>query len=250
MREFFSTVFYEPIFNLLFGLYALIPGHDIGIAIILLTVIVKLILWPVSAKAMRSQKALAGMQPKVEELKKKYPGKEQKEELAKELMALYSKEKVSPASSCLPLLIQLPVFIALYQAMIHGLQSDGFDKLYGFIPNPGTIEPMFVGLLDLTKVSIPLALIAGLTQFFQAKMMVSTQQPKGVPGGKDEQLLSNMNKQMTYVMPVVTVMIGMQFPAGLTLYWVAMNLLTILQQWMFLKKSGGTPAASAIEPAA
>src|SRR5512143_4102513 len=104
MGQFFNAVFYEPIYNLLVFLYVTIPGRDLGIAIILLTVIIKLILWPLSAKALHSQKALAEIQPKLEALKKEYGDRQ--EELAKAMMALYSKEKVSPFSSCLPVLIQ------------------------------------------------------------------------------------------------------------------------------------------------
>lgn len=244
---FYNAVFYRPIFNLLMGIHAVVPGHDIGIAIIVLTVIVKVVLWPVSASAMRSQKALADLQPKVEELKKKYPRKEDKEELSKELMALYSREKVNPASSCLPLLIQLPVFIALYRAMIHGLASEGFDQLYAFVPSPGAVTPTLLGFVDLAANSLPLAVLAGAMQFVQAKMMVTKKQPPKTPGGKDEQMLATMNRQMMYVMPVVTVIIGMKLPGGLTLYWFVMNVLTVVQQRFFLgEKKDGAKA----EPAA
>jgi len=243
MSAFYNTIFYQPIFNLLIGLYNLVPGHDIGVAIIILTVLIKLVLWPVSAKALKSQKALSDLQPKVEELKRKYKDKEQKEELAKKLMELYSQEKVNPASSCLPLLIQLPVFIALYQAMSHGLQSSGFELLYSFVSQPEVIEPSLLGVINLALPSLPLALAAGIGQFFQARMMVTRRQPKDTPGAKDEQMLSSMNKQMMYVMPFVTVFIGMQLPGGLALYWFVMNLLTIAQQAIFFRK--GKPEAAA-----
>src|SRR3990172_8432314 len=121
MIQLYNLIFYKPIFNLLIFLYNSIPGSDIGLAIILLTVIIKLALWPVTAKTMKSQKALTDLQPKMEALKKKYAAKEQKEDLAKAMMELYSKEKVSPFSACLPTLVQLPVFIALYQSLRHGL---------------------------------------------------------------------------------------------------------------------------------
>ncbi|MFA5092153.1 MAG: YidC/Oxa1 family membrane protein insertase [Candidatus Paceibacterota bacterium] len=235
----FDTILYEPIFNLLIGIYNIIPGHDIGIAIIILTVLVKLALWPVSASALKSQKALTDVQPKLEALKKKYPNKEDKEKLAKEMMELYSKEKVNPMSSCLPLLIQLPVFIALYKSLAQGLQSSGFDSLYSFVANPGTINASLFGIIDLAGVNIYLAVLAAATQFVQAKMMVTRQQPKKTPGSQDEHMLANMNKSMVYMMPVVTLFIGLKFPGGLTLYWLVMNLLTILQQRLFLKKKPG-----------
>ncbi len=232
----FHTIVFDPIFNLLIGLYVIVPGKDIGIAIILLTVIVKLVMWPLSASALRSQKALADIQPKLEELKKKYAAKDQQEELAKAMMALYSQEKVNPAASCLPILIQLPVFIGLYQALSDSLKSGGFEYLYSFIPHPGVIQPALFGIIDLSKPNIPLALLAGATQFVQAKMMVSLNQPKGTPGAKDEQMLAMMNKQMVYMMPVLTVVLGWTLPGGLALYWLVMNILTVVQQHFFFKK--------------
>ena len=236
MTHLFQVIFYQPIFNLLIFLYNIIPGKDIGIAIILLTIIIKLVLWPISIKAMKSQKALTDIQPKVEALKKEYSAKEKQEELAKALMALYSKEKVSPMSSCLPLLIQLPVFIALYRALASGLKSSGFELLYPFVHNPGTIQPTLLGLVNLAAPSVALALLAGVTQYFQAKMMVTRQQPKNTPGAKDEEMLATMNKQMVYMMPVLTVVLGWKLPGGLALYWFMTNVLTVLQQFYFFKK--------------
>lgn len=238
MIALYHTFLYEPIFNLLIAFYNIIPGQEIGLAIIALTIIVKMVLWPVSARALKSQKSLQDVQPKVELLKKKYPNKEDKETLAKEMMELYQKEKVNPFSSCLPLFIQLPVFIALYQSLSKGLQSEGFDALYPFVSNPGTIEASLFGLVDLANRNVTLAILAAATQFVQAKMMVTRQQPKKTPGAEDEAVLANMNKSMVYTMPAVTLFIGLQFPGGLTLYWLTMNLLTIVQQWVFFRDGG------------
>ncbi|MBN1584759.1 YidC/Oxa1 family membrane protein insertase [Candidatus Uhrbacteria bacterium] len=246
--DLYSAVFYEPIYNLLVLLYDLIPGHDIGVAIIFLTVIVKAILWPLSARALKSQKALQDIQPKMEALKKEYADK--KEELGKKMMELYSREKVNPASSCLPTLIQLPFFIAIYQAMGRGLSSDGFEKLYSWVPNPGTIDPLaFGGLLDLSHPIVVLAVLAAVAQFFQAKMMITRPQP-AVKGAEDEAVASIVNKQMVYMMPVLTVIIGIKLPGGLMIYWLTMTVLTIVQQRMFFggrgKAGGQGPAATAV----
>ncbi len=234
MIHLWNLIFAQPIFNLLIFLYDVVPGHDIGLAIILLTVLVKAILWPLSGQALRSQKALADLQPKMEALKKEYGDKQ--EELAKAMMALYSKEKVSPFSSCLPLLIQLPVFIALYHALNLGLKSSGFDTLYPFVRNPGTITPTLFGIVDIAKRSIPLAIAAAAAQFVQAKMMITRQQPKKTPGAKDEEMLAVMNKQMLYMMPAMTLFIGWKLPGGLALYWLMQNVLTIGQQWWYFHR--------------
>lgn len=237
----FNTIFYQPIFNLLVLLYDTIPGNDIGVAIIVLTAIIKLILLPLNVQALRSQKAMQDIQPKINELKEKY--KDNKEEMTKAMMALYRNEKVNPFSSCLPLLIQLPFLLALYRVLLSGLNSKGFEILYPFVANPGQIDPIAFGFVNLANNhNIPLALAAGIAQYFQGKMMITTQPPKKVqkdPGSKDEAMLGAMNKQMLYFMPVLTIFISYSLPGGLALYWLTMTLLTILQQWYFLGKKGG-----------
>lgn len=242
----YHVAFYEPIYNLLVLIYDYVPGRDIGVAIIFLTVIIKGVLWPLSAKALKSQKALQDIQPKLKALQTKYA--DNKEELGKAMMELYSKEKVNPASSCLPTLIQLPVFIAIYQAMAHGLRSDGFEALYSWVPNPGTIDPSFLfGLINLSEPNYVLAILAAIAQFFQAKMMVTTPQPK-VKGSEDESTAAVVNKQMTYMMPVLTIIIGIKLPGGLMIYWLAMTLLTILQQYLFLSPKKAKAAATLANP--
>lgn len=237
MTNLFHIIFYQPIFNLLVWLYDTIPGYDIGIAIIILTIILKLLLFPLTLKSLKSQKALQDIQPKINEIKEKY--KNNKEEIAKATMELYRKDKVNPFSSCLPILIQLPFLIALYQVLAAGLKSSGFDALYPFIANPGNIDTVFLGFIDLAESkNVVLCLLAGVTQFFQGKMML-TAPPARVAqkdeGSKDEAMLSSMNKQMLYMMPILTIFIGYSLPGGLVLYWIVMNILTIVQQWAFLK---------------
>jgi YidC/Oxa1 family membrane protein insertase len=249
MKAFFTTIFFTPIFNLLVWLYTHVPGHDIGIAIIILTIIVRLILWPFQQSALRSQKALQSMQPKLKALQEQY--KDDKTALNKATMELYAKDKVSPFSSCLPLLVQFPFLIALYQVLRAGLASADFNLLYHFVASPGSINPVSFGFLNLAAKSIPLAVIAGAAQFLQAKMLPmapkATPPPGAGPGAKDEDQLSKVNKQMLYIMPAFTVFIGASLPAGLTLYWVATNLMAALQQWLFLrdhkkKETALTPA--------
>jgi YidC/Oxa1 family membrane protein insertase len=235
----YNLIFYRPLFNFLIWLYNVIPGHDIGLAIIILTIAIRVILFPLYYQSIRSQKALQDIQPKVEELKKKY--KDEKEKLAQEMMNLYKNEKVNPFSSCLPLLIQFPFLIAVYQVFRKGLVSQGMEMLYPFIANPGQINPISFGFLNLGAPNIILAILAGLAQFWQSKMLFAKKPPvldhKEIKGSQDEKALAMMNKQMIYFMPIFTVIIGMSLPAGLTLYWFFTTLLMALQQlWMFGKK--------------
>lgn len=245
MVQIFNLIFYQPLFNLLIFLYNIIPGHDIGLAIIALTIIIKLILYPLSIKSLRSQKALQDVQPKIEELKKKYSN--QKDKLATEMMELYKKEKVSPFSSCLPLLIQFPFLVAVYQVFRAGLSNGSMDKLYSFVSNPGLINPMTFSLIDLSKPQIALAILAGVAQFFQSKMLISKKPEIKSAASKDESIMATMNKQMTVMMPLMTVIIGVSLPGGLTLYWLVMTILTVFQQLLTFKRKtknieGTTPS--------
>jgi len=251
MSNLFTTILTQPILNLLVGLYDLIPWHDLGLAIIALTIIVKGLLHPLFKKQIAQQRALQLIQPKIDEIRKRL--KDDKEGQARELMALYQAEKVNPAASCLPLLLQLPIFIALYSVLRKAVGSS-FDVslLYAFVPHPETINTIAFGFLDLTKPNWIIALAAGAVQFIQSKQMMShgaaKQPPKEVedkPGAKDESMAAMMNKQMMYMMPVMTVIIGFSLPGALMVYWFTMSVLTVFQQWhMFREKPKAASAGS------
>jgi len=229
----FVILFYQPILNLLIWLHNTIPGDDFGWAIIGLTVLIKIILLPLSAKSLRSQKSLQELQPKVDELRKKY--KDDRERQGRELMELYRKEKISPFSSCLPLLIQLPFLLAIFQVLRDEVATGNLDLLYSFVAIPETINTVFLGILNLESPSIIIALIAGALQFWQTRMLVHKRQP-AVPGAADESMTSMMNKQMMYIAPVITVIFGATLPGGLTLYWAVNTLTTLIQQITVFRK--------------
>ncbi len=242
MTSLFTTFIFQPILNLLIWLYNVLPGNDMGLAIIALTIIVKVALYPFTAAQIKQQRALQDVQPKIDEIRSRR--KDDKEGQAKELMELYKKEKVNPASSCLPLLIQLPIFIGLFHALSDGLASKSLNLLYPFVANPGTINNFMFGVVDLSKPNVVLAVLSGAAQFWQSWQMFRKPSPatpppaevQGSSGAKDEGMAAMMNKQMMYVMPVVTVFIGLSFPGGLALYWLVMTLLMVAQQAIFLKK--------------
>ena len=221
-------IFYQPIFNLLIFLYNNIPVHDLGVAIIVLTLIIKLILfWP-SKKAIESQKTLASLQPEIDELKEKY--QDDKEKLGPEMMELYKKRKINPFSSCLPMLIQLPFLFAIYRVFFNGLtKDDAMSALYSFVANPGALNTVAFGFFDLSEKSFIVALMAGAAQFWQSKMMASKKKSGGGAAG--------MANQMVYFMPIITIVIGSQFPAGLTFYWLITTLFSVAQQYFVLRKT-------------
>jgi len=170
---------------------------------------------------------LQDLQPKLEAIKKQY--KDDKEGQAKAMMELYKEEKVNPLSSCLPLLIQLPFLLAVYQVLRSGFDPASLDMLYPFVQNPGPINHISFGALDLSKANIYLAVLTGLAQYVQTKMLMHTKQPK-VEGSKDENMMASMNKQMMYFMPIMTIVIGTSLPSGLILYWLVTTVLTVGQQ--------------------
>lgn len=235
LMQIYTTVLYQPLFNLLVFFYNIIP--DIGIAILLLTIIVKVIIWPLSHKGLKSQKVLQNLQPKLEALKVKY--KDNKEKLGQETMALYKREKINPMASCLPLLIQFPIIIAVFRvfrAMF--AETVDFSLLYSFVKIPEVINPMMLGFLDLSKPQIVLALLAGLAQFWQSRIMLKKTKQKNMGSDGKEKELSlpqTMSKQMMYFMPVITVFIAASFPGGLALYWLAITLLGVLDQTLINK---------------
>ena len=246
MSYIFQTIFYQPILNLLVFLYNVVPGHDLGLAIILLTVIIKVVLLPLSKQSIKSQKALQDLQPKIDEVKKKYAN--QKEEMGRAMLEIYKENKVNPFSSCLPLLIQLPFLWAVFRVFRNGFAGDSLDLVYSFISRPESINNVAFGFLELAKPNIYLAILAGLAQFWQAKMMVTKKPAIKASGAKDENMMAIMNKQMLYFMPILTVFFGLTLPGGLTLYWFVTTALTALQQmYVFKEKDKGNQGSGIIE---
>lgn len=218
-------------------MYSTISFEDLGIAIILLTIIIKAILFPLSQKSIKVQKSMQEIQPEIEEIKKKH--KDNKEEQGKALMQLYKERKVNPFSSCLPLLIQLPFLIAVFRVFRSGV-DENLDLVYPFLSNfqPESINYIAFGFLNLEAPNIVIAVLAGGAQFWQAKMMLNKKKKaKEKTENKTEGMAEIMSKQMLYFMPVITIVIGSQLPGGLTLYWLIVTLLTGLQQVYVFKKN-------------
>jgi YidC/Oxa1 family membrane protein insertase len=143
-------------------------------------------------------------------------------------MEFYKENKINPFGSCLPLILQLPIIFALYQVFRVGMSSENLERLYSFVTPPETINSMFLGLVDLAQKSVYLAVLAGILQFVQSKMIA----PKTPSGGKGGDIGTTLSKQMIYFMPIMTVFIGLSLPAGLPLYWVAATIFAIFQQYI------------------
>src|SRR3989344_7934309 len=227
----FNELLYRPLFNATVLLYNLIPGQDFGLAIISLTIIIRIILFPLSVKALKSQKAIAKINPKTKELKEKH--KNDQVAYNKAVMDLYKEHGVNPMAGCLPLLIQLPVIIALYQAFVAGFNPENLKALlYTFIQNPEAINKTSLGFIDVTAKNHPMAILTGIVQFFQSKMAVSQMPSAGDGIGKE---LSSLNGQMLYFFPVMIIIIGWNLSAGIVLYFLTTTLFSIVEQ-MYIKK--------------
>lgn len=232
----FNELLYRPLFNLLVFLYNIIPGSDVGLAIIGVTVITRIILWPLTTKSVKSQRSLQEVQPKIKEIQEKY--KDNKEEQSKKLMEFYKENKVNPMSGCLPLIVQIPILIALYRVFLKGFDPNSLSALYSFIHNPGSLNPLSLGLINLSAPNRILAILAGLSQFWQAKMTVpKNNNLPGAPKNSDEYMAQAISKQTLYFLPLFTVLISWRLPAGLALYWVVTTLFTIFQQYAIMRTS-------------
>lgn len=256
ITDIYFTFLYQPLLNALIFLYDFLPGNDVGVAIIVLTLIIRFLLYPFSKKSIISQRALQKLQPKMDEIRKKY--KDDKEAQSQELMKLYSEHKVNPLSSCFPLLVQLPIIYALYRVFQSGLTSESISQLYSFIPNPEVIDPYFFGVVDLSQTgNIFLALIAGGVQFVNSWMLMMKRDKKDKeknakeakkkaesPEDKAQEMTQSLTKNMTYFFPLLTVWFGYVLPAGLPLYWIVTTLFAIAQQYFIERKDKNTEEVS------
>ncbi|MFH1012535.1 MAG: YidC/Oxa1 family membrane protein insertase [Candidatus Peregrinibacteria bacterium] len=228
LQLFWNHFLYRPIFNTLIFLVSIMPGHSLGWGIILLTVLIKLILLGPNQKALRSQKAMQRLQPELDALKTKY--KDDQQRLAQETMALWKKHKVSPMGSCLPLLIQFPILIALFYVVKDGLNITNPEVFYSSLKSFDlkSIDVIFAGILDLTKNNvIALPLVVGGLQFFQMHLTFSKiKTPE--KGGINP--LPMMNQMMKYMMPAMIAVFTAGLPAAVGFYWGTSTLFGIGQQ--------------------
>ena len=227
-------IFYRPIYNGLIFLTNVLPFHDLGFAIILLTILIRTILIMPSQKAMKEQRKMQELQPRLNKIKEDYKGDQQK--IASETMALWKEAKVSPFGSCLPILLQFPFLIAVFYAIKDGLNPDNSYLLYTTYANFSfqDINVHFLGILDLTKANLyVLPLIIGGLQFIQMKLSLAKKAQKAKendPNKKDKNEMEMANSMMIYMMPVMIAVFTASVPAGVGLYWGASTTYGIIQQ--------------------
>lgn len=234
------TVFFDPIYNLIVLFIDIVPGGDVGAAIVLATVSVKIVLLPLSLKAARTQYAMRELEPELKKIQEKF--KEKREELARATMEAYRKAGVNPFSSIILLFVQIPIIIALYLSVYRGggvpLPEINTALLYSFIPEPKSVSMLFLGAIDIAAKSLPLAFLAGITQYFHSSLAL----PKPKPREKDaapnfkEDFTRSMHLQMKYVMPIIIFVVSYTISATIALYFVTSNIVAIAQEYIVRRK--------------
>ncbi|MCX6751266.1 MAG: YidC/Oxa1 family membrane protein insertase [Candidatus Nomurabacteria bacterium] len=233
MINLWNTFLYGPLFNALAFLVSIVPGGDVGIAVILLTIIVKTVLFPLSQRSIESQIKMNLLAP---ELKKIKDSGTSKEEQAKQTFELYKHHKTNPFSGCLLVLIQIPIIFALYYVFLKELNFQS-TLLYPFIHAPEDINMLFLGILDISqKGLIILAVLAGLSQYFQARLMPKPVVQNKTDSSFQENLTNSMQTQMKYVFPFVIAFIAYSVSGAVALYWITSNIFAIGQQIYANKK--------------
>ena len=222
----FNTIILDPIFNALIFFYNILG--DLGLAVIAITLIVRIILAPLAGKAFKAQRHLQALQPEMKKLQEKH--KDDRETLAREMMAFYKREGVSPASSCLPTLLQIPILIALFFVFKDAVEGKHMEAIYSFIQAPSSIDPTFLGLIDLSSTgahpaNLVLATVTAGLQLLQSRMLM----PKdaGLPAA---------NRQLMYLFPALTFVFALTLPAALPLYWATSTLFMVGQQYWIMKR--------------
>lgn len=233
LTNLWNTVLYEPFLNALAFLVSVTPGGDVGIAVILLTILVKIALLPLSAASIKSQAKMSLLAPELNKIKKSGASKEDQ---AKQTFELYKKHKTNPFSGCLIILIQIPIIFALYYVFYKGINFDG-GLLYSFIPVPTNLNMNFLGLIDIGGKSLVLAILAGVSQYFQAHFMPQPVASGAEAGSFQESFTKSMQMQMKYVFPFLMAFIAYTVSGAIALYLITSNIFAIGQQIYLRNKS-------------
>ncbi len=229
----FDAVVYYPIYNALVYFVDIIPGHDIGIAVIIVTILVRIVLWPLARRATKAQMGMKAIAPEIEEIKKKY--KDKAEEQGKAIFALYKERDIHPFSGFLLLLVQLPILLGLYWVFaLGGFPTVNPEYLYSFVPMPTAVNMEFLGLINMAGHSIVLALIAMVAQLTYTRLSMG---PRGsatpvetVESSFSKDMAKSLDFQARYVLPIIVGVIGYTVAAAAPLYWATSSIFMICQE--------------------
>ncbi|TSC89788.1 MAG: putative 60 kDa inner membrane insertion protein [Parcubacteria group bacterium Gr01-1014_3] len=225
MGSFFNAILIQPLLNTLVFLYEYVSFQDLGIAIILLTIVIRVILYPLFYKSLHNQSMMQKIQPEIEKVRHEH--KDNKEKQAQVLMELYRTHKVNPFMGFLLILIQLPILISLYHVILKGFTLESFSNLYSFITPPAVLNHSLLGLIDLQQSSIVIVGLAAILQYFQGKLAL----PKKSGDAKGEESpAAKVGRQMVFIGPILTLLILNSLPGAVGLYWATTSAFSIVQQ--------------------
>lgn len=229
----FHAVVYDPLYNGLVFLVDVVPGHEVGLAVILLTIVVRFILFPISRRAVKTQMEMKKIAPQVEAIKERF--KNSREEQGRAILALYRENGVRPFASFALILIQLPILIALYWIFSHGgLPEVNTSLLYSFVKIPEAIDMVFLGI-PMDGHSIILAVLAGATQLVYTRLSMGPRNPAPKqPMGKSlsADMARSFDLQMRYALPVMVGVFSYFVVAAAPLYWATGTLFMIVQEYL------------------
>ncbi len=236
MSHLFNTLISTPFYNGFIALMDLLPFLDEGVIIIIFTIIIKIILLPLSIKASKAQIEMKSIERDLNQIKEKYKGN--KEEQSRKTMDFYKEKGINPFAGILILIIQLPILIGLYRVFLKsGLPDVNEVLLYPFVhaPDPNTINMVFLNIVSISDKSLLLAIIAGVTAYFQISLANSTQAPAG-EGQTQNEIARAMAVQMKYFFPLLIGFISYTISSAVALYIVTSNIFAIAQEYYIKRK--------------
>ncbi len=243
MSFLFHNLFYAPLYNGLVSFINITPFYNVGLAVILFTCIIKIVIFPLSQKSIKTQFEMKRIEPEINELKSKY--RDDKKLQAEKTMELYKNKGINPFSGILLMLIQLPILIALYWVFLRGgLPKIDETTIYSFTKIPEVINMGFFGV-SVAEKSTLFALLVAVAQFFQMQITIpkvnKTDTKKDSKPSFGDELARSMNMQMKYVMPVIMFFIAKNFPLVVSLYLITSSLFAIGQELYIRSKYRTTP---------
>jgi YidC/Oxa1 family membrane protein insertase len=223
----FHTIFYEPVYNLVALVITILPLHDIGATIIVVTLIVKLILLPINISSLRTQYLMKKIEPEMKEIKELQ--KKDPQASAQKMVAMYKREKINPFSSIFGMILQIPIFFAMYFVFSKGLFDDKSSR-YSFVTFPESLHTIAFGIFDVTQKNIAIAILAGASSYFLARRQTETMsvvpKKKGEEESLQDHLMKSMKVQLLYVVPIIVLVSGAALPSALALYWTVSNIVS------------------------
>jgi len=242
----FNELLYRPLFNSMVFFYNTIPGTNIGLAIILTTLVVRVLMIPLYRSSIKSQREMTILQPVLKEIQTKY--KDDRQKLTEEMMKVYKEHNFNPFAPFMIILVQFPILIAIYQVSLNIFKPETYPALYSFIALPENFDSNFFGLLNVEDPkNIILALLVGLSQYYQIKLIMKRTQPAKIKDTKKAKkkkdskpevpdFATTLNKQMLLLMPILVTVFAYSLPAIMSFYWITTTIFTIGQEFFLIKQ--------------